>query len=485
MSNVRDFGARGDGRSDDSDAIEHAIADGDGVVHFSRGDYRITRTIVVNLAKGLKTPGGAADPARVWMTRQGIDGSGGTARILMDGPGPAFLVTGSHGGNADPRNVSPSVWHSQRMPTIRDIEIAGLHAEADGIRLEGVMEPLLSGVLLRSVRHAIHVTGRARNLLVSHCHIYRNTGIGIFLDRVNLHQAVIASSHISYCRLGGIRIEGGEIRNLQITGNDIEYNTNASIGVERGDDPSAEIWIDARDGSIREGTIASNTIQATATPGGANIRFVGTGADHGRKVGMWTIVGNLIGSQTTNIHLTSGLGFAISGNYLYSGHERTMLLEDCRAITIGDNCVGHNADYGDLELSTGIRLADCRDCTISGLLIQDARAGTNTVQGSKPSTKQALVELVRCRRITMTGCQLLEGTPIGLLVEDSHDVLVSGCTILDTRAPALMERSIVWRTTPGQSAPTGCGVHACRLADLGLPDAIARSANVLGPAALD
>jgi flagellar hook protein FlgE len=75
---------------------------------------------------------------------------------------------------------------------------------------------------------------------------------------------VIASNHVSYCRLGGIRVEGGGIRNLQITGNDIEYNNNRSIGVADADaEPTAEILIDCRTGTIREGTIASNTLEAS------------------------------------------------------------------------------------------------------------------------------------------------------------------------------------------------------------------------------
>ena len=43
MSNVRDFGARGDGRNDDTQAIRHAIEQGDGVLRFPRGDYLISR----------------------------------------------------------------------------------------------------------------------------------------------------------------------------------------------------------------------------------------------------------------------------------------------------------------------------------------------------------------------------------------------------------------------------------------------------------
>lgn len=463
MSSVRDFGAAGDGVRDDADAIEHALAAGDGLVVFPRGDYSIGRTIRVDLAARQRTA---------------IDGSGGTARILMDGPGPALFFSGTHAGTADPRTVSAGVAAGERMPTVSGIEIVGRHPLADGIRLEGVFQPTITGVLLRSLRHGIHLTSRCRNVLVSHCHVYRNTGVGIYLDQCDLHQIVIASNHLSYCRLGGIRIEGGNVRNLQITGNDIEYNTNASLEVPAGDEPSAEIFIDCRAGSIREGTIASNTIQATATAGGANIRFIGAGAAGNHKVGMWTIAGNLIGSQTTNIHLSSALGFAITGNFLYSGHARTILLEDSRAITLGANCIGHNEDYGTLGLSPGIRLVDCRDVAFSGLVIQDLPAGRNTVEGAVATAKEALVELVRCRRVSLSGCQLLDGVPAGLLVEDSDDVLVTGCTILDGRTEPLMERAIRWRSSGGP--PRGCGVHACRLEDLDLPAGVAASANVIG-----
>ena len=131
------------------------------------------------------------------------------------------------------------------MPTIDGMEIEGHHAQADGVRIEGVMQPTLTRMLIRQVRTAVHVTGRARNLLISHCHIYHNTGVGIHLDEVNLHQTIITGSHISYCRLGGIRIDNSEVRNLQITGNDIEYNNNRAHQVPDADGvPTAEIYVD-------------------------------------------------------------------------------------------------------------------------------------------------------------------------------------------------------------------------------------------------
>jgi len=240
MSDVKSFGAAGDGVADDTDAILHALADGDGVIEFSRGIYRITKPIVVDLTK---------------YSRTSIHGCGGTAKILMDGSGPAFFLQATHSATADPTGFRPEEWVHERMPTIANIEIEGRHAQADGVRIEGVMQPTLTGVLIRHVRNGVHITKRARNVLISHSHIYHNTGIGVFLDHVNLHQTIITGSHISYCRLGGIRVEGGEIRNFQITGNDIEYNNNRAHKVPNADDvPTAEIFIDVREGTVREGT---------------------------------------------------------------------------------------------------------------------------------------------------------------------------------------------------------------------------------------
>ena len=155
---------------------------------------------------------------------------------------------------------------------MQNIEVQGKgDGSADGFRIEGLMQPTFEGVLLRELRHGIHVVSRNRNLLVSHCHIYHCTGVGIFLDGVNLHQTNIASNHISYCRLGGIRIQNSEIRNLQITGNDIEYN-NARTFPGLPDEPTAEIYIDASDPSARRRTqpaartSASSAATAPTTP---------------------------------------------------------------------------------------------------------------------------------------------------------------------------------------------------------------------------
>jgi hypothetical protein len=432
MSDVRDFGAVGDGVTDDTEAIQHAIDDGNGHLEFSRGEYRISRTLLIDLEK---------------RSRTSISGAGGTAKIVMHGPGPAIFLKATHAKTADPGGFRPEEWQHERMPTIDGIEIEGRHPEADGIQIVGVMQPTLTRVLIRQVRTAVYVTDRARNIVINGCHFYHNTGVGIHLDKVNLHQTIIADSHISYCRRGGIRIEDSEIRNLQITGNDIEYNNYRVFqkefpGPEAEAEPTAEIYIDVVNGTIREGTISSNTIQAKYSSNGSNIRFIGNSEAGDHLAGMWTITGNLIGSQKNNIHLTGVRGVIISGNYIYSGHHRNLLVERSRNIVVGSNTFGHNPDYKDKELATGIRFEDSDNCVLNGVQIQDAQAGQHTVAGAVPIEREALVELVRCRRVNVTGCQILDGASVGLLLDNCEDTLVSSCSIIDQREVPLMKTGV-------------------------------------------
>jgi pectate lyase-like protein len=422
---VRDFGAAGDGRTDDTEAVEHALEQGDGVLYFPPGEYLLTRTVAVKLA----------DTGRF-----GMHGAAGVSKILMAGAGPAFHILGTHDKTADPTGFRPEIWSRERMPTVLNLEIEGRHRQASGFLVEGTMQPTFEGVLLRELYHGIHVRGRARNVLISHCHIYNNRGIGVFFEKLNLHQAIIVGSHISYCRAGGIKIIGSEIRNLQITGNDIEYNFDLDA------EASADIWIDSSaDGSsVREGTIVSNTIQAKYSPGGANVRMIGYNAEQNHKAGMFTISDNLIGSQEINVHLVACRGVVVSGNVIYSGHQRNLQVDGSRNIVVGPNSFDHNPDYGERELCTGVRLADSTDCAMTGVVLHDCQAGQHTVANVKPIERQGLLEIVRCRRINVSGCQVLDGQPYGIYLDDSSRVSLTGCQIFETRDEPKSRASIRW-----------------------------------------
>ena len=443
MSNVRDFGALGDGRNDDTDAIAHALADGDGLIEFPRGDYRITRTLTIEPNK---------------TGRIGISGQGGTAKIVMAGAGPAFHFIGTHDSTADPGGFKPPVWMRQRMPTVMNLEIEGAHPEADGLLIEGIMQPTLEGVLLRRLRDAVRIRSRARNVLISHCHIYDNSQCGIHLDNVNLHQVIITGSHISYNMVAGIKIVGGQVRNVEITGNDIEYNYDRRKKELK---DSADILIDCRPegSSVNEMTIASNTIQAVPSPGGANIRVLGNEENDTNSAGMLAISGNLIGSQETNIHLVRACSTVLSGNMIYGAHKRNVQIEDSRNIVLGTNSIDHNTDLNlDRQLATGVRIVGSQDITLSGIQIKDALAGKHTHPDAAPLERSALVEIVDCQRVTATGLHVIDGVPYGIDVSNSSDVNITACTILEAREEKLSTAAVRW-TGKG----TGNMLAQCRI----------------------
>lgn len=433
MRSVRDFGAVGDGEVDDSKAIQHAVDSKANEIVFPPGDYRITQSIVLDESKS---------------GRVCLSGSGGTAKILMEGAGPAFRIIGTHNGSADPGGFEAGVWQKERMPTILNIEIEGKHPEADGIHIERTMQSTFEGVLLRELRHGIHVQTRARNVLISHCHIYHNRGIGVFFDHVNLHQVIIASSHISYNAQSGIKILNGEMRNVQITGNDIEYNYDKSGGEDVA--PSAEIWIECSDesASMREGTIASNTIQARHSPGGANIMLIGSEVKTKAGVGMLAISGNLIGSQETNVLLDQCDGVTLTGNFIYSGHKRNLHVKNSRNIVVSGNCFNHNRDYLPNALATGITFEDSTDCIFSGSAIRDSFEGKHTASTPVVIEREGSIEVLRCARFSLNGSQITDPGVPGLRIADSSFVNISACTIADSRDEKLMPSAIRW-TGPG------------------------------------
>ncbi len=404
--NIKNFGVKGDGQTDDSAAIFKAISESDGFLFFPRGNYLLTKPIEIELSES---------------GRMGIYG-GGTAKLIMAGPGPAIRFVGTHTGTAGPSTVNEVVWQKERMPIVNGLEIMGVHPEADGIELEYTMEALLSDLFIHQCRHGVHFIKRNRNPIISSCHIYHNKGCGVYFEGVNLHQVNIADSHISYNEGGGIKVFNSEIRNLQICGNDIEYNYNLEA------EESADVWIDIQEGSVREGAIVGNTIQASPSPGGANIRMIGQSEEIAHKVGLFSISGNLISSQKTNIHLKYSRGVVISGNTFFSGHEHSIHAEYSSNIVVGPNVFDHNPDYSKDTLD-GLLFENCSGCTFSGFHFVDTLA-------------EAVVVFRNCSEINMTGCQILNPKNIGVLLESAHNCRVSNCIILDRRKPKIMQEAI-------------------------------------------
>ena len=104
MPTVRDFGARGDGKTDDTAALSHAVQRCEGQLVFPRGDYVISRPLYIPLHLH---------------GRIGISGDGGTARILMAAPKhPNLGLIQGH-----------TVLDHQAIHLIKELRLAGHHGE--------------------------------------------------------------------------------------------------------------------------------------------------------------------------------------------------------------------------------------------------------------------------------------------------------------------------------------------------------------------
>jgi hypothetical protein len=386
----------------DTAQIETAIAAG-GVIRFGSGTYRVSKTLLVDLAK----------TGPVSFVGEG------TAKLIMEGEGPLLHFVGTHTGTADPQTVGVGVWEKERMPAVEGLEITATNPLGDAIVAEGTMQLNVSRTLIREVRHGIHLKKRNRNVNIVNCNIYNNRGIGIFYDAVNLHQSNISASHISYCKLGGVVIRGGDVRNVHITGCDIEANMSDSEGYR------ANVLVECVAGSGAEIVISGCTIQHTAeVANSANIVFVGGEPknDDSEQVrwGHLTIADNILTDAHKNVWLTNTRGATITGNSFGEGHQQHLLIEGSRSVVVGANVIDRNPPYYTSQAknsSDAIVFRDSAECVIQGLLINGVMAPDGAIQ------------MERCRDINLNGCSILNHGATGIVLRDCRSCFISGCVV--------------------------------------------------------
>lgn len=370
-------------------------------------NYRITAPLILDLKKWGAVKVTAAE----------------AATIIMDGPGPALKITGSHQGTAGPTTFKPATWN-ERMPLISDVEILGAHPEADGIELYRTMEAVVSNVAVRWCRHGIHLVDRNRNVTISDCNLYENSGVGIYLDDVNLHQIDVSASHISYNRQGGIVVRDGNVRNLQVSGCDIEGNMPA----DQTPTTTANILIDVsgsedtRAKSIAEISITGCTIQhsanysgpegGTVAPGGANIRLAGKEI---YPIDSVTITANVLSDTTTNIDINYALDVAISANNFFAPQPANLTVKNSKRVVV----TGNTFNPRQFKRPGTIHFNQCQDCLLS----------SNTIHQFQ--TPDGAVILESCSGMILNAL-LLSDCGSGFVVRNSKDITVSSCRVSGT-----------------------------------------------------
>ncbi|MEZ5949967.1 MAG: right-handed parallel beta-helix repeat-containing protein [Planctomycetaceae bacterium] len=392
------------GEVDCTEALQQWIDSGKGPIVLPKGTFRISRPLLIELNRvGFSSVSGQ-----------------GVARLLMTGPGPALRFVGTHGGTAAPHTVQPQVWDRERTPLVDALEIVGDHPEAVGVEANGTMQLSISRLVVRKCLHAVHLTGRNRNVLLSECHFYENAGIGVFLDRLNLHQINIVNCHISYNRQGGVVSRMSEIRNLQIGSCDIEGNMG---GLD--DPPSANIELDSTESSIGEVAIVGCTIQhGHNARDSANIRINTLSKEvpftEERRHGNITIADNIFSDVQVNLEIRHTRGVTVTGNTFWQGYEHNLILDHCSSVVLANNVFERNPryHYGDgAEARLGVLITQCSDCTLTG----------NLFSGSV--LHDASVMIRDCQRMNVSGCSIVDYDVLGLELSNVHNSLVTGCLI--------------------------------------------------------
>lgn len=340
------------GQAPETVDLQQLIDAANGSVHIPAGTHVLERTLTIDLDQ---------------VGPMSITGNG-DCTLVMKGSGPAIRFVGTHAGTANPSSVEDRVWERQRAPMVAGIEIVGDHPEADGIEADGTMQLTVSQVVIRKARHGIHLVNRNRNVIVSDCHIYENSGIGIYYDDVNLHQSNIGDCHISYNREGGVVVRGGDVRNVHIGNCDIEGNM-ADDGIE-----TANVLFDSRGGSMAEAAITGCTIQHDhRAPGSANIRVIGESVARDftdeLRHGHITIQGNVLSDVQINVDLQQTRGVTVVGNTMWKGYTHDIAVSESASVVIGTNVFDRNPRYyysDGKDANSGIVLDQVDGATIVG-----------------------------------------------------------------------------------------------------------------------
>ncbi|TWT57414.1 Pectate lyase superfamily protein [Thalassoglobus neptunius] len=394
----------GDGVTDVTEKIQEAINSGNGHCQIPPGVHRITQTLTILLDEVGPTT---------------ISGNG-VATILMDGEGPAIRFVGTHDGTAAPNTVKRNVWENQRAPMVDGLEIVGKNPKGNGIEATGTMQLTVTRCVLRELHHGIHLTKRNRNIIISDCHIYDNSGIGVFYDDVNLHQSNIVGCHISYNDLGGIVSRAGDVRNVHIGTCDIEGNMGGP-----GKSASANIDLDSRNGSIAEVAIVGCTIQHDhVSENSANIRFNGNSTarpitDETRH-GNLTIADNVLSDVVFNIEVTDARGVSITGNTVWKGYEANLVVKNSANIVVANNVFDRNPryHYGDGSASkNGLHFTDCSGVVFNGNLIDSV------------TQNDAAIQLLRCKHFNFTSSLILNCKPVAIDIRECERTRIFGCLI--------------------------------------------------------
>ena len=141
----------------------------------------------------------------------------------------------------------------------------------------------------------------------------------------------------------------------------------------------------------------------------------------------------------TNIELKRARGVTITGNTFWQGYKHNLFCENCTQLVIGSNMMERNPLYGyTSEANNTVVFQNCSDSTINALHLHHTMGG------------EAGMLVKNCRRINITGCTILDCSPVGLMLVGVRESSVTNCLIRDDRTPEPAGRAVALSDTEGR-----------------------------------
>lgn len=413
------FGAVGDGVTDDSVAIQEAMdsaTERRGIVAFDSDKvYAISQTIVVDVS-----------------AVRGIEGN--LARIKLTADVTAFRITGTHTGNASPNNSSARRIKLPEMhPYVRGLRIHGdPQLRGTGLRIEGTFGLQVLQCHLFDLRTGIEFAEVNRNVILANNNVWHCLDYGIWWNGGNIHQMNMTGNHISYTRKA-LFMDDALIYNVQVVGNAIEASSAPG-------DVEYVVHAVARDGYIEGLELIGNSLEDHVNVSGAAVRIDGGPNRRGKQI---MIIGNDMGNSESSdifvsdidevvianntmsystdysIRLTGHvLAVNITGNVMHTRDDRPMGMlhiggEDART-TVDALVVANNIAKHMMRIPVVVRNADLRSVNFSGNVIEYV--------GNEPGHLVDMTESVSLRGASITGNQLRTERLTSAIAVDPRDV---------------------------------------------------------------
>lgn len=415
------YGAKGDGKKDDTEAIQAAVnavgAKGGGTVYFPKGVYRVSDSIVVRHDEVMLEGEGWESEIRIVKHPKRVIVIEGSSRNAVRNLKISLGVTGVSRDDED-----EGVYVTSRASHFR---IEGILGEGKGIMVRGgVSHGVIRGNTIRNtLADGIHLTGRSQYIEVEDNEL-ENTGDD-------------AIAVVSYERDGAltkyVKIVGNSVRNshargiAHVGGYQVEIRDNRIDGTS-----SSGILVD-RDINVRtfaavHTSIADNVVSRAGTFGDKKGNQFGIEISHGGG-GDVTIEDNRVTGAAGRGMSVSARNAVIRRNVVTGSGDSGLQVDASGCVIVGNlfernGTFGFYSAGGDGLTIKGNRFADNNERNarnIDNFVLKDSRGsvikGNISVETRKTARLERAFELLGSCRDTVFEDNKAEGTRLGIVKE--------------------------------------------------------------------